>query len=171
MRIAHIDLLANSIKSYMMREYMAREDILPELQELVRKGTEDNPALDISKEFMVHVTNIMNNIGDWGGAVKLRREKYLEALQSRNPEYAEALTSGNSSSSSSDDTSTDDNAGGDDDNSFFDDEPPGMDDFDEGAPEENAEQDEADTTGEDDMGAEEQPAEPAPAEDNQDATP
>lgn len=168
---SHIDLLANSIKSYMMREYMAREDILPELQELVRKGTEDNPALDISKEFMVHVTNIMNNIGDWGGAVKLRREKYLEALQSRNPEYAEALTSGNSSSSSSDDTSTDDNAGGDDDNSFFDDEPPGMDDFDEGASPDDAGQEEADNTGEDDMAAEEQPAEPAPAEDNQDATP
>lgn len=168
---SHIDLLANSIKSYMMREYMAREDILPELQELVRKGTEDNPALDISKEFMVHVTNIMNNIGDWGGAVKLRREKYLEALQSRNPEYAEALTSGNSSSSSSDDTSTDDNAGGDDDNSFFDDEPPGMDDFDEGASPDDEGQEEADNTGEDDMAAEEQPAEPAPAEDNQDATP
>lgn len=167
---SHIDLLANSIKSYMMREYMAREDILPELQELVRKGTEDNPALDISKEFMVHVTNIMNNIGDWGGAVKLRREKYLEALQSRNPEYAEALSNGNNSSSP-DNTSTDDNSDGGDDNSFFDDEPPGMDDFDEGASPDDEGQEEADNTGEDDMAAEEQPAEPAPAEDNQDATP
>ena len=167
---SHIDLLANSIKSYMMREYMAREDILPELQELVRKGTEDNPALDISKEFMVHVTNIMNNIGDWGGAVKLRREKYLEALQSRNPEYAEALSNGNNSSSP-DNTSTDDNSDGGDDNSFFDDEPPGMDGFDEGASPDDEGQEEADNTGEDDMAAEEQPAEPAPAEDNQDATP
>lgn len=156
---AHVDLMINSIKSYMMRDYMAREDILPELQELVRKGTEDNPALDISKEYMVHITNIMSNMGDWAGAVKLRREKYLEALQGRNPEYAEVLTNGGGGSA---DTSSDENSdggdgdGGDDD--FFDAEPPGMDEFDAGG-DETAPEEDTDTTGEDDM-AEETPETP-----------
>lgn len=157
---SHVDLLINSIKSYMMREYMAREDILPELQELVRKGTEDNPALDISKEYMVHVTNIMNNLGDWGAATKLRREKYLEMLQAKNPDYAEAIGSpGASGSDTSSDENSDDGDGGGDD--FFDDEPPGMDDFDEGTDEE-APDDTTDDSGEDDMAEEAPEAEPAP---------
>jgi hypothetical protein len=160
---SHVDLMVNSIKSYMMREYMAREDILPELQELVRKGTEDNPSLDLSKEYMVHMTNIMNNLGDWGSAVKLRREKYLEMLQSKNPDYAEAIGSaGASADSSSSDDSSDD---GGDDEFDFDSEPPGMDEFDDGGDtdaEESPDETDTDTTGEADMAAEEEPAqEPA----------
>ena len=157
---AHVDLLINSIKSYMMREYMAREDILPELQELVRKGTDDNPALDISKEYMVHVTNIMNNLGDWGAATKLRRQKYLEMLESKNPDYAEAIGSGGGTTSTDTSSTEGDGEGGDDD-FFSGDDMPGMDDFDEGGESEESETEGADDTGEDDM-AEDTPANPEP---------
>ncbi|AGX01930.1 virion structural protein [Erwinia phage PhiEaH1] len=160
---SHVDLMVNSIKSYMMREYMAREDILPELQELVRKGTEDNPSLDLSKEYMVHMTNIMNNLGDWGSAVKLRREKYLEMLQSKNPDYAEAIGSAGASADSSSSADSSDDSG--DDEFDFDSEPPGMDEFDDGGDtdaEESPDETDTDTTGEADMAAEEEPAqEPA----------
>lgn len=147
---AHVELMINSIKSYMMRDYMAREDILPELQELVRKGTEDNPALDLSKEYMVHMTNIMNNMGDWGAAVKLRREKYLELLATKNADYAEAIGTPGATDTSSD--STDDDSADDGDEFDMD---MSMDEFDDGSG------DSADTT-DDDTGtedmAEEEPA-------------
>ncbi len=116
-----------SIKAYYIRQYMLENNIFPELAELTRAGTEDSPALDMSKELMLHVQNFTTNLGDWGAAMKLRRELYLEKLETRNQRYADAIrngTSGGSSDASSDEENNDDENG---DDSFSMDMPPGMD--------------------------------------------
>lgn len=94
------------IKAYMIRKWMADNNFLPELEELTRQGTPDEPALNFAKETMVHITNMANNMGDFGAALKLRREKYLEWKNEHNPEVADAIM-GNSGGSSSSDTSSD----------------------------------------------------------------
>lgn len=125
----YLNQVLASVKAYYIRNYMLENNIFPELAELTRKGTEDSPALDISKEVILHITNLITNLGDWGAAVKLRRELYLENLEKRNQQYADAIRNGTGGGSSSD-TSTDDNNDGDseDDDSFSMEMPPGMDD-------------------------------------------
>lgn len=128
-----------SIKAYYIRNYMLENNIFPELAELTRKGTEDSPALNISKEVMLHVSNLITNLGDWGAAAKLRRELYLENLEKRNQQYADAIRNGTGGGST--DTSSDDNndeGNEDDDGGFSMDMPPGMDD-DNTPPEDNPE--------------------------------
>jgi hypothetical protein len=124
----YLNQVIASVKAYYIRQYMLENNIFPELAELTRKGTEDSPALNISKEVMLHLQNLVTNLGDWGAAVKLRRELYLENLEKKNQQYADAIRNG-TSGGSSDDTSTDGNSDDDsDDGAFSMDSPPGMDD-------------------------------------------
>lgn len=121
-----------SVKAYYIRNYMMENNIFPELAELTRKGTEDSPALNISKEVQLHISNFITNLGDWGAAAKLRRELYLENLEKVNQQYADAIRNGTGggSSSSSDSSSSDDSSsdsGSEDDGGFNMDLPPGMD--------------------------------------------
>lgn len=116
-----------STKAYYIRNYMMENNIFPELADLTRKGTEDNPALDLSKEVILHMTNLITNLGDWGAAVKLRRELYMENLEKRNQQYADAIRNGTGGgSTTSDDTSADDQTDSPDDG-FSMDMPPDMD--------------------------------------------
>lgn len=125
---ANITMLMNSAKAYHMRKYMIDNDIMPELADYTRKGTEDNPALSMAKEYTLHINNLMNNLGDWGKAVQLRRQKRKEWLEKNNPEMAEKISNGQgATASSTDDTSTDDNAD-------FNDDDFAMPNFDEGTP-------------------------------------
>lgn len=125
----YISQVTATVKAYFIRQYMLENNIFPELAELTRKGTEDNPALNISKEVILHMQNFVQNLGDWGAAVKLRRELFLENLEQKNQRYADSIRNGTSGGSS--DSSTDDNSSTDDENnddSFSMEMPPGMDD-------------------------------------------
>ena len=150
----NVNMLMNAAKAKLMRDYMAREEILPELGEFTRKGTEDNPGMNLAKEHALHLNNLMNNLGDWGSAVQLRRKKRKEWLEANNPEYAEAINNGTTTSTTTDDA----NASDDDDlnDDMF--NPPNFDD----APPDDTEPDDAPPEPEAEPAAEpEQPAAPA----------
>ena len=124
----YLQQVIGSIKAYYIRNYMLENNIFPELADLTRQGTEDSPALDISKEIILHMQNFTTNLGDWGAAMRLRRELYLEKLEQRNQQYADAIRNGTSSSSSGGDDNNDENTDTDDDFSM---EMPPMGDEDE----------------------------------------
>lgn len=109
----YLNQVIGSIKAYYIRNYMLENNIFPELADLTRQGTDDSPALDISKEVILHMQNFTNNLGDWGAAARLRRELYLEKLEERNQKYADAIRGGTSGSSDTD-TDNDDADTGDD---------------------------------------------------------
>lgn len=124
----YMNQVISSIKSYYIRNYMLENNIFPELAELTRASTEDNPALNVSKEVTMHMQNLINNLGDWGAAMKLRRELYLEKLEQRNQQYADAIRNG-TSSSSSDDSGDNSEGDGSSDDEFSMDLPTGDEDF------------------------------------------
>lgn len=147
--------LIASIKAYYIREYMLKNNIFTELSELTRQGSEDNPALDVSKEVMLHINNLTTNLGDWASAVKLRREKYLELLEQRNSEYANAITGNDGGGTSTDDSSAsstdDDNTPPGDEGDFSFDFPDTNPPSDEAPPAENAGADDNNPGGEGEM--------------------
>lgn len=95
----YMSQVISTVKAYFIRQYMLENNIFPELTELTRKGTEDSPALNISKEVILHMQNFVQNLGDWGAATKLRRELYLEKLEQKNQRYADAIRNGTSGGS------------------------------------------------------------------------
>lgn len=109
----YVATVTAAVRSMLIRRFCADNNILPELEELTRKGTEDNPAINIMEDFATHVTNLTNNIGDYMNAVKLRREKYLEQLGERNSDYAEAINGEGGGMAAAGADMTGDDAGGD----------------------------------------------------------
>lgn len=101
----YIQSFVDSTKAFYVRQWMAENNVLPELLDLTRRGTEENPALNILKEHTTHVTNLVTNVGDWGKGIQKLRDEYVTQLEETNPRYAEALNGGADASSS---TSTDD---------------------------------------------------------------
>lgn len=88
----YVETVTAAVRSMLIRRFCADNNILPELEELTRKGSEDNPSLNVMSDFMVHITNLTNNIGDYMSAIKLRREKYMEQLGEQNEEYAGVIS-------------------------------------------------------------------------------
>lgn len=124
-RKAYLETMAVWMKAHIMRDYMETEGILPEIQDFVRTGTEDNPALNLVKEANLHWTNLVNNIGDFAAAVQLRNEQREQWLATANPKLAEKVANGGGSTPAADDN---ENNNDDDDIPNFDD------DFNTGAP-------------------------------------
>lgn len=124
--------LIASLKAYYIRDYMIKNNIFPELAELTRQGTEDIPAINFSKELILHVTNLANNLGDWSAFRKAAREKMVEMRREVNPEAADIIDADRGNGGGTTDTTTDttSNDGGDDTQGG--DDPFSMPDFNEG---------------------------------------
>lgn len=109
--------IISSYKAYFLRMYLMKNNVFPELEELTRPGTEDLPAMDMSKEMITHMTSLANNFGDFESVLKMRREQWLERIVSGNPVLGEAIgapggdssTSSDVSETASEDTPPDDN--------------------------------------------------------------
>lgn len=103
----YIDTLSAWMKGHLMRKYIENEGLMPEILDFTRKGTEDNPSLNLVKESMLHFTNLVGNIGDFAAAMQIRNEKRDEYLNATNPLLAAKRSGGDGASDNLDDNADD----------------------------------------------------------------
>lgn len=111
----NIGLLRAHLKSYMLRQYMSANGIDFGISRIMNKVTEEDPALDLMKEFGVNVGNAIQNFGDFSKGFAAIREELLKKLEVTNPVQAEVLKKDDGFSSDSGGGGFDDNSGGGDD--------------------------------------------------------
>ncbi|UQT03129.1 putative virion structural protein [Serratia phage vB_SmaS-Totoro] len=90
-----IDHLKANVAAYFKREYLVKTGMDFGLSELTRVGSEDNPALDFSKELNAHMANLVHNLGDTAAVIRKLREDRLAVTEENNPDLAEAIKNAN----------------------------------------------------------------------------
>lgn len=87
-----IELLRAHLKSYLMRQYIDEQGIDYGLSRMFNEVSEDEPAVDLIKDFSVKMANLMNNFGDYASGVATAREAFINKLKVDNPQRAESIT-------------------------------------------------------------------------------
>lgn len=106
---AYIETMAVWMKAHLMRKYIENEGIMPEIQDFVRTGTDDNPALNLVKEANINWTNLVGNIGDFAAAMQLRAEQREQWLANANPNLSNQIKNGETPTDDNPDDNNDDN--------------------------------------------------------------
>ncbi|ATA65379.1 virion structural protein [Serratia phage vB_SmaM_ 2050HW] len=90
-----INHLKANVAAYFKREYLAKTGMDFGLSELTRVGSEDNPAIDFSKELNAHMANLVHNLGDTAAVIRQLRENRLEVTKETNPDLSQAIENAN----------------------------------------------------------------------------
>lgn len=114
-----INHLKANLAAYHKREYISKSGMDFGLSEMMREGSEDNPAVDFAKELNQNMANLANNLGDYSDVIKHLRTERVEETKVTNPVLSKAIEEGTDSggfggdSWGSDNSSSEDDFGGD----------------------------------------------------------
>lgn len=98
------DAIMEIVKGYFLRDYAARNNIMPELNKLLSAGNDEDTPLDIMAEHNLHIDGIAKSIGSLISAMKARSEEgdgnddtgtgYSEPTEDNSPEASGDLSEG-----------------------------------------------------------------------------